>query len=92
MQALWGRNNPLPVWNRLGTCKNPISYLRNNADKAGKTRGADQGLRPQRCKTMKKRNVIILRVSETLASELAREADELGISRNALIVLKLQKK
>jgi predicted HicB family RNase H-like nuclease len=41
---------------------------------------------------MKKRNVVTLRISESLASELSREADELGISRNALIVLKLQKK
>jgi predicted HicB family RNase H-like nuclease len=38
---------------------------------------------------METRKVITLRISETLASKLSNEADELGISRNALIVLKL---
>jgi predicted HicB family RNase H-like nuclease len=85
MRALRGRNNPMPIRDRLGTHKHPISHLRDTADKAGKTK---EGGKMK--KTMKKRQTIILRISESLATELTREADELGISRNALIALKLQ--
>jgi predicted HicB family RNase H-like nuclease len=34
--------------------------------------------------------VIILRVDEALAFKLSKEAEELGISRNALITMKLR--